>query len=762
MPVAFVRCAVEDPVVAEEYGLQWETFETADEAYFLDGPVAPRVAIVDRNPRTTRLEPPVKWSEAGKSFVVPADDRSSPAAIAVSVFGTVLETLQLFERDDVLGHPLRWAFDSPQLLVVPQAGDWANAFYDRYSRSLQFFSFGGEGGRPRVHTALSRDIVAHETGHAILDALAPALYDSLTPETLALHEAIGDLTAIVMALRSPGLRRWLIQSRGGRLAGDSPIPALATQFGEALGRKSALRNADNDKRRDEVDEEPHALSEVLTGAMWRAIVAIHDKVLEDRSEHGDDPEKACSIAAGRVARILFRALDYVPPAEATFADYIRSVITADAVVYPNDRTGYRDILKQQCVDRRIVANAKEVEPVQHHELLDIDFDDVLESDWAAYQFANEHRKLLCIPERIPFRIFPRREVKRDYYFGPNDKRRRREMIFQLTWEKHEDNEGIAGVPSRRAVFQGTTLVIGGEGGSGYPVLSCLTSDGSRAQAQKRSDLVRGLAANNSLAIANTWTTLRSRPLAEIVFARASGDLLRLRGTARLLHIRPQDGAAVVLAPRPRSSGPEPERSAERRSFLSRVLGITRIVGIVAVLLAAGATVISGTLALTGTPASCSSTPVSFSDQAGRDLESAWNRTFSGPSARPVSITVTDSQVTSRGVRYLDEEDVPIHDLQVHFCAPTAGETNGHAEASGKVSVLGRDVNVVARGTLDLSGETLKLQIDSLEAGNLPSWVAKPATDLIANGDYRTLHLKASLTSIAYRDGSAVIEGNGVR
>ena len=52
----------------------------------------------------------------------------SPGQIALSAFGTVLETIQMFERPDVLGHRLAWAFGSPQLLVVPRAGIWKNAF----------------------------------------------------------------------------------------------------------------------------------------------------------------------------------------------------------------------------------------------------------------------------------------------------------------------------------------------------------------------------------------------------------------------------------------------------------------------------------------------------------------------------------------------------------------------------------------------------------------------------------------------------------
>src|SRR6185295_18081466 len=113
----------------------------------------------------------------------------SPGVLSVSVFGTVHKVISLFEEPDTLGRRIDWAFDGPQLLVVPRAGDTANAFYERYSRSLQFFHV-DRPGVGRVYTAASQDIVAHETGHAVLDAIAPDLYDAVTPQSLAMHEAI--------------------------------------------------------------------------------------------------------------------------------------------------------------------------------------------------------------------------------------------------------------------------------------------------------------------------------------------------------------------------------------------------------------------------------------------------------------------------------------------------------------------------------------------------------------------------------------------
>lgn len=69
---------------------------------------------------------------------------------------------------------------------MPHAGYGENAYYDRTSKSLQFYWFGDD--KNRVHTCLSSDIVNHEFGHALLDGLRPHFYESVDAQTAAFHE----------------------------------------------------------------------------------------------------------------------------------------------------------------------------------------------------------------------------------------------------------------------------------------------------------------------------------------------------------------------------------------------------------------------------------------------------------------------------------------------------------------------------------------------------------------------------------------------
>ncbi|MDT5192102.1 MAG: hypothetical protein QOI28_4353, partial [Mycobacterium sp.] len=108
---------------------------------FLDGPTCRRIAIVDFEPATgAPLGAPATFTPFTAStptrgrFKTEGMKRDSPEFLAVNAFGTVFETVQMFEESGALGRPVTWAFEGEQLLVVPRAGEWANAFYDRSTR----------------------------------------------------------------------------------------------------------------------------------------------------------------------------------------------------------------------------------------------------------------------------------------------------------------------------------------------------------------------------------------------------------------------------------------------------------------------------------------------------------------------------------------------------------------------------------------------------------------------------------------------------
>jgi hypothetical protein len=112
--------------------------------------------------------------------------------------------------EDVLGKPLTsWAQESANpasLMIVPDAGEDINAYYDR--ESLSFFH--KTKGAKTTYSGASTDCVAHETGHGILDALRPDLWLVNMLEVGGFHEAFGDITAIITALSDQGTREALL------------------------------------------------------------------------------------------------------------------------------------------------------------------------------------------------------------------------------------------------------------------------------------------------------------------------------------------------------------------------------------------------------------------------------------------------------------------------------------------------------------------------------------------------------------------------
>jgi hypothetical protein len=556
---------VQDPLTARYKEMRTvEEFFAEEEDFFLDGPVAKRVAVLDFDPesgelvRGARFQPPSARRKLGRYKVSRVDgdwDIYALDFIQASVFATVLRTMYMFEEPDTLGRKLVWAFDAPQLLLVPRAGEWANAFYERASHSLQLFYFTVDGGQV-VYTALSRDIVAHETGHAILDGIAPDLYNAITPQSLALHEAVADLSALMMALRSGELRRKVLSKTGGSIKNSTAFSSVAEEFGRALDREGHggyLRSLLNERTLDPNDtsvdpfgtpnhvtrDEPHALSEVLTGALYKIFVKMHETykkryAQEDGTTEFSASGKALAVAAKHFQRMVFRALDYLPPGEVSFADYARAIIAADQALYPKEDQE-RNWIRDEFVHRHMAPGPESLEVrtnFRRKVIRELDLDTLLESDWAAYEFANRNRRLLGIPQRIPFRVRPRLDVSKTYYTKDGEQRCR-ECIFKVSWDHQESNELGARFPRHRQITVGTTLAIDWDT---RRIKALLTSDLAEQQRTDRDLLLHRLLDEGLLRLEHEAVGPSGAELGTAVIAEATQNLMRVRGAARTLHI----------------------------------------------------------------------------------------------------------------------------------------------------------------------------------------------------------------------------------
>ncbi|MGC8827439.1 MAG: hypothetical protein ACP5TV_10590 [Anaerolineae bacterium] len=543
---------IQDPLTSRYKGMRLqESFYVTEEPFFLDGPVTMRLAVVDFDPESGARIP-------GARFVPPADGRTvgyyalanpydiyAPDFIQVNAFSTVLKTLYMFEEADTLGRPVTWAFGAPQLLIVPRAGEWVNAFYERDSHSLQFFYF--DAGGQRIYTALSRDIAAHEAGHAILDGIAPDLYNACTPQSLALHEAVADLTALLMAFSSHSLRRVVLEQTGGSIRDSTAFSAVAEEFGRALdptGRIGYLRSLLDPITMDQVPRsEPHALSVVLSAGLYQVMVRLHEWLKQryvqetGKSEHSVSG-RALGIGTKWFKSLIFRALDYLPPGEVTFADYGRAILAADQALFP-DNTLLREWIRQEFIRRRIVSSPDQLAvetDFEHPALQDADLQVLAESDWAAYFFANEHRDLFGAPADVPLRVRPRLDVTKRYYFREGS-RDVRELIFKVSWDHYEPSGLGRPFPVQRQITMGATLVINWET---RRVRARLVSQHGRQEQSDRDALLdrlacAGLLLPGAYAVGFDGKPLRAAVRAEIM----SDELMRVRRTANLLHLIPE-------------------------------------------------------------------------------------------------------------------------------------------------------------------------------------------------------------------------------
>jgi hypothetical protein len=270
---------------------------------------------------------------------------------AVHTFTIVRQVLTMFRRAlnrMQITQNFNWSWGPEPINVYPRAGLDANAYYSRNDKALRFFYFhpSNNEDRPLIYTCRSFDIVAHEVGHAALDSLKPEfMSNSWHPQTGGLHESFGDLTAIFTMLAQMDVCEAIIVESKADLHSRSFFPALAEQFGEALGRPMGLRNADNDLKMSDVSTEVHDISRVFTGAIY--------DILADFFELYQDPglfDQAESLfRIGKyLTSLVIASIWQGPDANATYTDIALKMIELEE---DDDR---KEILREQFRKREIL------------------------------------------------------------------------------------------------------------------------------------------------------------------------------------------------------------------------------------------------------------------------------------------------------------------------------------------------------------------------------------------------------------------------
>ena len=310
----------------------------------LAGPIGDRMAVFDYHVDRDVVFPPATPRKDG---CFPEYELRDMRFHQLNTYAITARAIELVELE--LGRPLRWGFDGSRLLVVPHAAILENAFYSAETHSLQFCSFVRDGRKRRTyHTALAHDIVAHEAGHAILDAVRPRYYEPFEPETSALHEAVGDLCAVFAALSHEIVQRRV----AGSLDRLNLLSEVAEGFEDAGARGwGSIRSLVDAKPSDWKDTiEPHDLSLKLSSTIYLALRKLHQSLVR----RGESRLSALRTARTVMQRMAVRALDFLPPADCTIAEYAAALLAADRSVQPTDDMGFREIVHGVLARRGLV------------------------------------------------------------------------------------------------------------------------------------------------------------------------------------------------------------------------------------------------------------------------------------------------------------------------------------------------------------------------------------------------------------------------
>jgi hypothetical protein len=373
------------------------TLDVRWESELKPGPIGEYIEVIDVDPASQCCYAPVDLNHPHiltKSGLTPSE--ASPQFHQQMAYAVAMKTIEHFEM--ALGRVALWAPREihregkettseyvDRLRIYPHALRAKNAYYSPEHKALLLGYFTASGSDAEglmqgsvVFTAVSHDIVAHETTHALLDGVHRRFREATNPDVFAFHEGFADIIALFQHFTLPEALKHQIAATRGDLEKQNLLGQLAVQFGAATGRYGALRDyigtvkAPTDgnpkdakwvrrepKPTDYANAtEPHDRGAVLVAAVFDAFLQIYKRRTTDllrlatggtgvlpegdiSTDLVDRLAREASKVAGHVLNMCIRALDYCPPVDIFFGEYLRALITADTDLVPYDKLGYR-------------------------------------------------------------------------------------------------------------------------------------------------------------------------------------------------------------------------------------------------------------------------------------------------------------------------------------------------------------------------------------------------------------------------------------
>lgn len=322
--------------------------------YYINDPTTPQLSIDLNIPRGKE---PLPFSVV--DFVEPIENDISLQA--ANCYITVFNSIQ-YTQDKLENKIKHWAGVN-RLKVIPRAGQDFNAYYDR--RHLKFFFAFDKIANKTIFTADSADIVAHELGHALLDAMRPDFWSVQSLEIWSFHEAFADISALLSAMQYDKMLEYILEETKGNIRESNSLSRLAEEMGNAISNLTGgqtpfgyLRNAVNNFKYtipenlpqegpdNELVAECHSFGRVFLGTWYEIFCYIYEiEVL-----NGSDKMTAIKKSRDVCATYLLKAIKMSPRCNRYHNAVAKAMITIDE----QSGSPYKNILEKVFTEREIL------------------------------------------------------------------------------------------------------------------------------------------------------------------------------------------------------------------------------------------------------------------------------------------------------------------------------------------------------------------------------------------------------------------------
>ncbi len=309
---------------------------------------------VDAGPKTDRFAmrgTELKPNEKG-NYVFEAQDPRSTSAVA---FAAAQKTLSTFEA--AYGSSFSWAFRSPQMGVNPDRQDkeTLNAYYSRNEGAVNFFHAKDPVTGTMVQSGSSGEVVSHEVGHAMLDALRPGYLSAWNSDTGGFHESFGDTMAILMGTQDEATVSKAVAQNGGDMRKPSILSGVAEELGRGINNTKGknvtggdfLRQAVNNFKwadpstlperggPDQLGGEAHDFSRLWTGAFYEILATISN----EKVASGMAPAEAIKQAGQECTKMLANLVKEAPKGQFTYRQMAQAFVNSDQTHNGGQRAG---------------------------------------------------------------------------------------------------------------------------------------------------------------------------------------------------------------------------------------------------------------------------------------------------------------------------------------------------------------------------------------------------------------------------------------